>query len=615
MRIAVKVVSLWYKNAKRISLKTGVIKKYLYSCCILLLLFVETKAQNFSLELKGEKDSFLKLTNLPLRYLSFVDCRERLVNAQQDLFKKGYFEASIDSLTWNDSSARAYVIVGRKFIWASLKNKNIPVSLLTQSRFDERDYFNKQVDVKKLTPVFEKVIRYFEDNGYPFASIGLDSVRINGDQISGVLNLDKGPLRHIDTVILNEDAKISKQFLMQYLGLKQGMLYNESKIKNISTRIRELSFLQESIPWRIEFNVAETKLYLYVKSKQANRADILIGLLPNNEERQGKFLLTGDVKLAFANALGFGESLLINWQNLQYQSPRYNIELQVPYLLNTPIGVSGKFDFYKKDTTFKNVNGELGLIYQFSANEMIKVYYELASSRVLYVNIPSLVYTRSLPELGDVTYRTFGVEGSVSRVDYKLNPRKGFRAQVNAGVSFRNFIKNTTVETTIDPILNQPFSYLYDSIKLKSFKYTIKGLASYFMPLAKRIVLASTYSAGLALSSDVLYKNEVFQIGGYRLLRGFDEGSMFVNAYNVLSVEPRYLLSLNSYFFLFGDVAYIQSKYGKTNLSDWPYSVGLGMTFETKAGLFNISYALGARQNQPFQFKSSKIHFGYVNYF
>ena len=573
------------------------------------------EAQSFGLKLRGESDSFFALTRVPQKFNSFIDCNEALKAAHLELYRQGYLTASIDSLTWNETSASANVTTGKKFTWAALKNKNIPSSLLTQARFDEKEYFNKQVEIKKLLPVFEKVISYFEDNGYPFASVFLDSVAIHDNQINALLTLDKGPLVRIDTIIVNEDAKMSKHYLLQYLGLKQGMLYNESKIRDISKRIRELSFLQEAAPWRIEFNVAETKLSLYIKTKSANRADVLIGLLPNNTERAGKFLLTGDVKLAFVNAVGYGENLTLNWQNLQYQSPRYDIEIQLPYLFNTPIGVSGKFNFYKKDTTFKNVNGELGLIYQFSANQQMKLYYELASSRVLNINIPSLISTRRLPELGDVTYRSFGLEIQRSQVDYKPNPHKGYRIMFNGSISFRNVLKNASVESTIDPVLNIPFSYLYDSLQVKSFKYTLKGQGSYFIPLTKRLVLASTCNAAITYSSHPLYKNELFQIGGYRLLRGFDEGSMYVNAYSVLSVEPRYLLSLNSYFFVFSDLGFIHSKYNTINKTDLPYSVGLGMTFETKAGLFNISYALGAKQHEPFQFKTSKIHFGYVNYF
>jgi hemolysin activation/secretion protein len=42
---------------------------------------------------------------------------------------------------------------------------------------------------------------------------------------------------------------------------------------------------------------------------------------------------------------------------------------------------------------------------------------------------------------------------------------------------------------------------------------------------------------------------------------------------------------------------------------------GLGLAFETKAGIFNISYAAGKRDDAKFDLRQSKIHLGYVNYF
>ena len=48
---------------------------------------------------------------------------------------------------------------------------------------------------------------------------------------------------------------------------------------------------------------------------------------------------------------------------------------------------------------------------------------------------------------------------------------------------------------------------------------------------------------------------------------------------------------------------------------DNPFSGGIGINFETKPGIFSISYALGAQENNPILFKTAKIHFGFVNYF
>ena len=562
-----------------------------------------------------EKDTFISITKIKTQFPNFVECNIAIQDAHQYLLSQGYLTHSIDSISSKDSITDIHVTVGKKYKWVSLKNKNIPLNLLSQSRFDEQKFFNTMIDIKKLNPIYEKIVSYFEDNGYPFASLSLDSIHIIQDSVFAKLYLDKGPLIQIDSVILNEDVNISHDYVTQYLGIKDGSFYNESKIKNINTRIKELSFLQTSYPWKVNFTSTKTTLNLYLKSKSANRADVLIGLQPNNQETGGKFLLTGDIKLAFANALGQGETFQLNWQNLQYKSPRYNIIFSVPYLFKTPIGISGKFDFYKKDTTFRTINGELGLFYQLNANDRIKIYYTIASSRLGSINTNSLIATRKLPTNADVSYKTIGTEFTFQKLDYKLNPRKGYKAILNASVSFRNIIKNTTIENTFDPVEGKNFSYLYDTLTLKNYKYNLSAELHYYTPLGKRFILANIYHGGITLSNKALYRNELYQIGGYQILRGFDEGSIFSNHFHVLSIEPRYLISLNSFFFIFTDLAYLQSKFSDVYIKQTAFSVGLGMAFETKAGIFNISYGVGKSNNQSFELKNSKVHFGYISVF
>jgi hemolysin activation/secretion protein len=572
-------------------------------------------AQSFLLQLQGENEEFQRQSKISRFHDDFNSCRKALQISIKQLHEAGYLCASIDSLRWTDSSATAQIFVGKKFAWASLKNNNIPTSLLQQLHFQEKEYFDKPIQAKKITALFERVLKHFEDNGHPFASIKLENVEIVNDKLKGEIKLEKGQQIRLDTIYINEDARINRKFLLAYLGLNDGMLYNESKIRNISLRIKELNFLQELYPWRISFTAAKSNLSIYVKNKSANRADVLIGLLPNNIENQGKFLLTGDIKLAIVNALGRGEKFQLNWQNLQAQSPRYNIEASYPYLLHTPFGLQGKFDFYKKDTSFRLVSGEMGLLYQFNAHDYLKIFYELSSNRLGTINTSSLIAYKRLPDNADVTYRSFGAEINYSRLDYRLNPRKGYRFYFKSGIALRNFIRNTTIEQTLDPSRGETFKYLYDSIQLKSNRYNILCELNYFFNIKQRLIFASLYHGGITFSNDNLYRNELFQIGGYRLMRGFDEGSLFVNQYHVFTFEPRFLIGINSYFFTFGDLGFIQSKFAQQFQDDMLYSLGGGMTFETRAGLFNINYALGGRQNQGIQFRNSKIHFGYISVF
>ncbi len=581
------------------------------------LVSASTLAQQVNLTLQGpQADSFRILSNLPSTYPSLSQATEQLHIATLELISKGYLAASIDSIFTNEdpSSIHAHVQLGHAYQYVAIRNGNVPPALLQQFRFDEKTYVQKPISPKSLLPLFKKIITHFEENGYPFARIQLDSIIDQHGQISAAILLHQGPLMKLDTIIIHDDANISRHFLLKYLGLKQHQPYKESQLRQISTRIRELNFITESYPWRMDFTTTRNTLNLFVKNKNANRADILLGMMPSNDEIGGRFLLSGDVKMAFANALGYGEQIQLNWQNLQYRSPRYDLQFSLPYLFQSVFGLTGRFDFFKKDSTFRTTQGELGLLYQPHAQQYFKLFYELSSSRAITINIDQLIATRRLPTHGDISYRTLGIESFQSKLDYRLNPRKGHSLRIQAGVSFRTMSKNTSVENTFDPITGESFAYLYDTLQLRNYKYNLKAELYRFSPLAKKWTLATLYNAGITLSDNPLFRNEVFQIGGYRLLRGFDEGSLFVDHYQVFTLEPRYLLSQNSYFFLFTDAAYLHSRFIGTP-HQFAYGTGLGMSFETRAGFFNLSYALGGRTDAPLLFRNSKIHFGYINVF
>ena len=113
-----------------------------------------------------------------------------------------------------------------------------------------------------------------------------------------------------------------------------------------------------------------------------------------------------------------------------------------------------------------------------------------------------------------------------------------------------------------------------------------------------------------------VFLNELFQIGGYKLLRGFDEESIYATQYLVGTAEYRFIVGQNSYIFSFVDAGWTQSKYQNFNQNDNYLGGGIGLVFETKLGLLNVSYAVGKADNVPFNLsEASKIHFGYVNYF
>ena len=117
------------------------------------------------------------------------------------------------------------------------------------------------------------------------------------------------------------------------------------------------------------------------------------------------------------------------------------------------------------------------------------------------------------------------------------------------------------------------------------------------------------------ISGEGLFQNELFRIGGLKTLRGFDEESIRASAYTIGTVEYRYLFEQNSYLFFFGDAAYYERHGVDGFVHDTPYGFGTGISFETKAGIFSLSYALRKQFGNPIYLRAGKIHFGIVNYF
>jgi len=50
-------------------------------------------------------------------------------------------------------------------------------------------------------------------------------------------------------------------------------------------------------------------------------------------------------------------------------------------------------------------------------------------------------------------------------------------------------------------------------------------------------------------------------------------------------------------------------------LTDTPIGFGAGTSFETKAGIFSLTYALGRQFNNPVELRGGKIHFGFTSLF
>jgi outer membrane protein assembly factor BamA len=563
-----------------------------------------------------DKDSLFTTANLGLQtqFSTQPLCMDYVNKLPALLQLKGYLSASVDEARYDSSTASIRLYTGHQYSWLRVNMDSVDKKALDESGFVAADFINRKVNFTQLELLKDRLLNYYEKNGYPFATVWLDSIKIYQQLIDATLKIQSGPLYHVDSIRVQGKAKISNRFLQHYLAIPNGSIYNKEKLQLVDKKLLNLPYVQAEQPAELLMLGTGSVLNLYLQPKRSSQVNFLVGFLPANNQT-GKLQLTGDVNLHLKNSLGNGETILVNWQQLQLSSPRLTLGYQHPYIFNSSFGVDFLFELFKKDSSFLQLNAQLGIQYLFSANQSGRIFFQQQATTLLGAGADTnlVKLSKKLPVNIDVSAVSAGIDYEWNNTNYRLNPRRGNEVKLVASAGIKTIKKNNDIISITDP--NFDYNSLYDSLKLKTYQLRLKLSAAHYFAAGKRSTVKAVLNSGL-FSSESVFRNELFQIGGFKLLRGFDEESIYATRYAVATVEYRYLVGLNSYLFCFTDAGWVKNKFQEVDVNSNYQSAGLGMLFETKAGLINISFAVGKRSDTNFDLRrASKIHFGYINYF
>jgi outer membrane protein assembly factor BamA len=584
-------------------------------CCFLLKLSAQQNNYGLIVHSAG-KDSGFNTASLGLQtsFNNSADAFTYVNKIPQLLTSKGYPAASLDS-SWEESGQLHILLyTGPKYNWLQLQTSGIDKPALSAAGYIEKNFKDRPVNFSQLQLIQQRLLNYYEKNGYPFASVFLDSIGLENDKMTATLKAEKGVLYHIDSIRMYGKVKLNKNFLQRYLDIKNGSLYNKEKLEQVDKKVLELPFVTPTQASDLTMLGSGSILNLYTDPKKSSQVNFLVGFLPASGENK-KLQVTGDVNLDLKNLLGSAEEILIKWQQLQPKSPRLNLGFTKPYIFNSPFGINFLFDLFKKDSNFLQVNAQAGVQFNLSNDQNGKLFLQWQNNRLLAgaVDTNAIKIQKQLPANIDLSSVNTGFSYELLKTNYRFNPRSGNEINLTSIVGIKTIKQNGDIVGIRDPGFN--YASLYDSIKPKSYQLRLKLNAAHYFPLKKRAALKIAAQGGYYTSPNI-FRNELFQIGGYKLLRGFNEESIYATRYAVATAEYRYLVDLNSYLFFFTDVGLVKNKYQNSDVNNQFIGAGLGMMYETKAGLLNISFAVGKRDDVNFNLReASKIHFGYINYF
>ncbi len=525
--------------------------------------------------------------------------KARVAELRAAMIAKGYLATNCDTCIHHNDTTRCTFHLGVEYQWARLSAGGVPGEIASAAGFRERFYRNRPITPGQMAKLFEGLLAECENHGYPFAMVGLDSLqpdtsarpgRVQG--LRAAVQLERGRYVTIDSVVVRGTARMGSRFLQAQLGIKPGDPYNETLVRGVDSRTRELPFVTTRQPAYVLFAPEQTKLYLFLDAKRASLFNGIIGLA--QDPITAKLQFTGELDLKLRNGLHRGEAIDLSWRSLQDRTQDLKVGFNLPFAFNTPFGADLGLKIFKRDTTFLEVNARAALEYLMGRGDKVRLFVNNKSSKRLG---QLLTFT---PGLGDVKLTAYGLGVHREQFDYRFNPRKGIGLDLEGSVG-RKQSTTATFSDTVDTVA-------------RSIQYELNGQLAWHIPVGKRGTVKVAAQGG-AMLNEQLYTNELYRIGGLKSMRGMDEAGLYASSFAIGTVEYRFLFEANSNLFLFVDQGWWEDQSRPALLTDTPIGFGAGTSFETKAGIFSLSYALGRQFNNPVELRNGKVHFGFTSLF
>ncbi|GAA4280841.1 membrane protein [Gaetbulibacter aestuarii] len=537
-------------------------------------------AQNLHLKIEGESErdtTVLEVLNYRNIFEDVSGIYREVDSVQNIIYKMGYIESQHSALTKeNDSTYFVSFKLGKKFETIKIRYDNKEwltsalLSLISSQVTD--NYF--EIPFSSLESALHFLSSKISEQGIPFSKIQLKNLEIEGDDLTADLTLiPDEQIRHIDAIEIKGYEKFPKSFLRYFLNIKKGQLFNLSEIKEKTGQLRNLNFASQLKSPEVLFTKDSTTLYLYLEKRKSNTFDGFLGFGTN--ETTNKIQFNGYLNLNLVNTLNYGESFRIFYKSDETDQQQFEVNIDMPYLFNSPLGAELALRLFRRDSSFTTVDQSFKTNYQMSSKHRIALGITSRTSNNLLNNAT----TSNL-----ANYATRFFSGSY----HFRNPQFS-----NLLFPFKSsfYFEGNLGSRKSDGMTTKQSFLIVDAMHI--FNLNIKN-SIYFRGHVESLV------------SDTLFENELLRFGGINSIRGFQENSLLANSYGILNTEYRLSLSNNLYVHSITDLGYFENKISNMKKKLFSYGIGLGII--TKAGLFKLNYAAAKIENEPFKVSNSKVH-------
>ncbi|WP_164549919.1 BamA/TamA family outer membrane protein [Nonlabens ponticola] len=521
----------------------------------ILLLSVNGQTSILKLEILKSASSPEANTSIVIKKNSYEEILESSDSIYKDYLEKGFFSSNRSNIRVVDSNVFAQrIYLEKRFYSIYLEESNKDADEMVVSQLSrKRKHFNSLEQFKQYLNLEQKLL---QDEGYPFAKVSLEKLDLlsKTDTAVAFINVNKNEARTLNRIIVKGYPGYPKGLTKKML--RKTTAYNPKSINRILNVVENTPYIKTTRQPEALFKKDSTLLYLYLERVKSNQADGLIAFNNNDEDR---LELTGYLQANLLNNFNLGESIAFEYRNADGDQSILDLAATVPYVLLSSIGIDGRLNITRRDSTYQNSTISIGAKYPIAPQINIGL---------SYLNKTSNATT---PIAGENRNEDFNVNG-VSLSSNYVRPRNNLLQPINL---------NATITATIQT---------RDGELVKDDQLMIHGEINKVSKLSPRLFIMNRLN-GFYLETDNLQFNELTQIGGQQSIRGFNVNSIDTSAFLSTQSELRYVLNDQIYLHTIADAG-VFNEFTSRN-SQYLYSIGAGLAILTKAGVLRISASNG----------------------
>lgn len=394
--------------------------------------------------------------------------------------------------------------------------------------------------LNSLCETQEKALRdsvdALSENGYPFAkaSYSIDSAGL------AHVSIERGSAWVWAAAENREYSKSKKETFSRLSGLEAGSLVRLSDLGRAERKLIRSGYFEETAPPTLFRDSVRSRLFPVFSMRDLS-VNSVEGFVSYASGEDGGF--TGNIELSLYNMRGSGRDLNVSGISGDWERS-LSASYKEPWLLGSGWNgiVRGSFE---DDSTSRTALLEVGL------SRSIGFFFEFAI-------LGGIGNDRS----------TYALETKFENIDRIVLPRHGQRLSGTFRVTRER------------------------SDSSHAFVTDLHANGEFFTPIARTLVLHSSFSVGTLLPTDRRFgRSLLFSLGGLKNLKGYRPGFFRTRAYGTSELDLQWRMMENLALHGFFEPGLHRAEYPSHGWSD-TYSYGLGISQYRGSWSFSLFYAL-----------------------